>query len=664
MRRVGRAILAAPAALVSQRLLPLWVTAGGLWALFAAFRAALLVLSRQYLEGISAGDLARCFLVGLRYDAFPIAIGMIPLAAALSLAPNLAFERRAFRRAVTVYAAVLWALAALVEAAGVAFYLEFGARLNWIVFDYLGHFRETAAHIWSRYPVWALPAVLLGAFFGAYLLLHRAFWAGRFPRGPIWPRPLLAAALIGPCVIGIRGGFAPHPLRFGAAYFTHNHAVSQAALNGFFTLYHAADGMLKDSRDLVEHFPFPPAEEAFGTAREMLFGAADAPAEAKDNPLWRRTSTGRAQRDWNVVVIVMESMAGRPVGALGYGASHTPRLDAICREGVFFDRLYAVDERTSRGLVAVLCGHPDLGGFSLMKRSRAQGNFLTLPEVFRRRGYRTLFIYGGDPDFDNMAGFFGAGGVETIVGLDQMDRSGPATEWGMHDEVSLRKAHETFVSLGRQKFFAAILTISNHQPFDVPAGRTELLPAETLENRRLNGYRYADWALGDFFDRAAGAEYFRRTVFVLVADHGRDFDRSQLFDAHGYRVPCVIYAPGLVAPRRVATVASQTDIAPTLLALLGGQYEHGFLGRDLLSAAPGEGFALLRQDDRLAVVQGEQVLVLPPDRPPVLFRLTRESMEELPADPAAVETMRHRALSYLSSARHLYFRNAYRFPSR
>ena len=64
-----------------------------------------------------------------------------------------------------------------------------------------------------------------------------------------------------------------------------------------------------------------------------------------------------------------------------------------------------------------------------MKRSRAQGNFMTLGGIFRKRGYRTVFVYGGNPDFDNMKGFFAADGMERFVGQDQMNGPGLKAKW-------------------------------------------------------------------------------------------------------------------------------------------------------------------------------------------------------------------------------------------
>jgi len=666
--------------LASRRARPIWMLSAAGWVVFACFRAGLLIASRDALENISGDEIVRCFLTGLRYDAVPIGYAMLPLALCLPLAPAWAFGRRWFRRAVVGYCSALVTLTLFVEVVGAAFFAHFGVRLNWVSMDYFGHFGELAVYLWNAYPIWLLAIGTVLVPIGSALLLGRIFWTARLPNGPLSARSAVACVLVGLCVLAARGGLGRHPLRSARAYFSRNNVINQLAMNNFYTFWHAAVLKIEDGQGQSDLFSFPDADLAAATTAEMLFQPGEEAVDSAVNPLWRRRRSGSPGRDRNVVVIVMEGMSGRPVGALGYSPSHTPNFDRLCRQGVFFERMYAVGPRTNRGMMGILCGYPDLIGQSVLKRPLSQGTFLTLPEIFRRRGYRTFFIYGGDPEFDNMREFFGAGGIEHFIGQDDMGEyvprigTGPAAatrtspragNWGLPDEVIFRQAHETFQAMGRQKFFAVILTVSNHEPYDVPLDRTEMLPHDTDRNKLLNGYRYADWALAEFFRRAKRAKYFRNTIFVLVADNGRGLDHKRIVDVPGFRVPCLIYAPGLVPARRISTVASQTDVAPTLLGLLGGSYEHCFFGRDLLSSPADAGFALLHDGECLAFVAGDRALVLPPRGAGTLFRTDLFAMAPVADGPAArdeIKGMQRRLLSYYQTARQLYLNSSYRDP--
>jgi phosphoglycerol transferase MdoB-like AlkP superfamily enzyme len=655
LARLGRAIM-------SQRLRALAVFALAGYVLFAGFRLGLLVAAPEPLVGVTLREFVRCFLVGFRFDSFPMGILCLPLALALGLAPNAAFGKTWFRRAIAGYVAIVLPVLVLTEIAGVCYFRQFGFRLNWFAMDYLRFPRETIGYIWEQYPVVWIGVGLAALGAGSYAVLMRLCWSGSAPAGSVWPRVLLSLVLVGSCVAGIRGGFDRKPLRIGTAYdVSMNNTVSQLALNNIFVVLVEAKAQWRQDRDKARQYPFPESARAAEVARKMFYQPADVDLKWEGNPLWRRTVTGRPTTDSNVVIIILEGVAGRPVGALGHTPSHTPNLDALCRQGLFFDRMYAVGARTCRALVGVLCGHPDVGDQTVLIQTRAQGHFMTLPDVLRARGYQTVFVYGGQPSWDNTKGFFAGGGIDEFIGQDDGPRGTEVNPWGVDDEVTYEKAHERFVRFGDRKFFATILTITNHEPFNAPAGRVEFIPGDSLEVKKLNCLRYADWALGQFFQRARQADYFKRTIFVVVTDHGRDFKSHWNMDVPDNRVPCVILAPGMapnpVPPGRFSAVASQADIPSTVLALLGGEFDHCFLGRNLLAVGPDDpGFALLHNNHVLGFVRGDRAITMPPESRATLFRVTNDGQEFLSETeaPAAYADLQEKMLSHYSLAYRLF----------
>lgn len=615
-------------ALSSPRVLPLvgfWLAGLGL---FGGFRAGLLIASREALAGVTSAEILRCFWYGARFDGFPLGILGIPLALRLALAPAATVGGKRFRRTVSAYITVVLSLLLAVEIAGACFFLHYGFRLNWAAIDYCQFPREALGYIWSEYPVvWGLVG-MAALVSGLFAILMRTVWRGAPPAGPAWQRPVLAIALVGFCVIGIRGGFQARPLHIGDAYLVSlNNVPSQLALNGIFSLAAEAATRRREASGRARLHPAPPPQRAVEVARKALFQPADVDLKADGNPLWRRTVTGRPMKDYNVAIILMEGMSGKAVGAMGGRPSQTPEFDALCREGLFFDRLYAVGGRTCRGLAGILCGHPDLAERSIT-HTRSQDRFMALPDVFLKRGYRTLFVTGGEPSWDNMKGFFSAGGIQEFIGQNDGPHTDLVNPWGQADEVTFEKAHQRFLEYGDQKFFAIILTTTNHEPFNAPAGRVPFVAGDSLEARTINCYRYADWAIGNFFRKARAAPYSRRTIFVLVADHGREFLSRWNMDFPGNRVPCLFLGPG-IAPGRLSTAASQTDIPPTVLALLGGEFDHCFMGRDLLALKDDPGLALLGTNHVLGLVQGDRAAVMPPEGRAAFFRLGADSQERL-----------------------------------
>jgi phosphoglycerol transferase MdoB-like AlkP superfamily enzyme len=652
------------ATLLSHRVRALWILGGAGFLVFSAARIILLIVCRDRLEGVTAAEIVRCLYVGARFDGFPVGIAGLPLALALSLAPDTAFGNAWFRRIVTAYVTALVATMVFVAIAGAFFFLQFGSRLNWIVVDYLAMPAEVLQYIWAEYPVLLIFGGLAIFVAALYWALVRMLWSGPRPSAPIWTRPVLCLCLVAMCVFGIRGKLTGKVLHPGAAYaVSNNNTVGQLTLNDVYSLVAALRSEWRDERLEGREFPLPPHERAEQVARAMLYQPQDVDLKRPDNPLWRRTVTGKPQTDYNVVLVLMESMAGKPVGLMGHSPSHTPNLDALGREGLSFDRMYAVGIRTRRSICNTLCGHPDFSEKSLLVRARALGRFLALPQFFRDRGYKTAFIYGGKPAWDNMQAFLAGGGVDEFIGQEDGPQGELVNPWGVADELTFKKAHDRFMAYGDQKFFGVILTITNHEPFRAPPGQVEFVPGDSLEARKINCIRYSDWALGEFFRQAREAPYFKRTIFVLVADHGIEFSPTPMIDAEGYRVPCVIYAPGIVPPGRIRTVASQTDIPPTILALLGGEFDHCFFGRNLLTVPPDDGFAFMRNAEMIGLVRGDRMIVLPPMGTPVLYRMGNNGVLDLiEGAPSEIAGLQEEALSYHYMSAQLYLDMKYRPP--
>ena len=68
--------------------------------------------------------------------------------------------------------------------------------------------------------------------------------------------------------------------------------------------------------------------------------------------------------------------------------------------------------------------------------------------------------------------------------------------------------------------------------------------------------------------------------------------------------------------KRDARIFSQIDLAPTLLALLGIETEHPMIGQDITTLdANYQGRAIMQYDQNQAYMQGDQVVVMQPNKP-------------------------------------------------
>jgi phosphoglycerol transferase MdoB-like AlkP superfamily enzyme len=120
--------------------------------------------------------------------------------------------------------------------------------------------------------------------------------------------------------------------------------------------------------------------------------------------------------------------------------------------------------------------------------------------------------------------------------------------------------------------------------------------------------KYTDYALGRFIEKAKKSPYWRDTVFVVVADHDIRVRGDSLVPIERFHIPGLILGAD-IKPRVVKTVASQIDLPPTLLSLLGISAVHPMPGRDLTQEPEGlPGRAMMQYNENYAWMEGNQVV--------------------------------------------------------
>jgi phosphoglycerol transferase MdoB-like AlkP superfamily enzyme len=265
-------------------------------------------------------------------------------------------------------------------------------------------------------------------------------------------------------------------------------------------------------------------------------------------------------------------------------------------------------------------------------------HLFSLASVFNAKGYASAFLYGGYGYFDNMNAFFGGNGYTVIDRLAvNPDKIHHETIWGIADEDLYTEALATFDAYQAkgQPFFAHLMTTSNHRPYTYPAGRIDI-PSKT---GRDGAVKYADWALGDFLQRAADHAWFDNTVFVIVADHQASASGKTDLPLARYRIPLLIYAPKLIPPARNERLIAQMDIAPTLLGLLNWSYTSKFIGHDVNRLPPGKEHALISTYQTVGYLENNQLVILEPGQRVRVEAVDWKTLTTRPAaaDPVAIK---------------------------
>ena len=112
---------------------------------------------------------------------------------------------------------------------------------------------------------------------------------------------------------------------------------------------------------------------------------------------------------------------------------------------------------------------------------------------------------------------------------------------------------------------------------------------------------YVDDGIGQILGRIRRLGLADNTIVIVTADHGDMLGERGLWYKmspfeQSARVPLIINAPGLLAPRRVGDVVSLVDLLPTLVDLAGGDVDElSGDGSSLLPLAAGTGSDAERQ---------------------------------------------------------------------
>jgi phosphoglycerol transferase MdoB-like AlkP superfamily enzyme len=248
-----------------------------------------------------------------------------------------------------------------------------------------------------------------------------------------------------------------------------------------------------------------------------------------------------------------------------------------------FSNLYAVGNRTVRGLEAVTLCLPPTAGESVVKRVDNKEKFST-GSVFKQKGYNVKYLYGGDAYFDNMQDFFGGNGYEIIDKKTfKPNEITFQNIWGVCDEDMYNKAITEMNSEFKENkpFFNHIMTVSNHRPFTYPNDKIDI-PGDAKS--REGGVKYTDFAMKEFFNKAKRQPWFANTVFVILADHCASSSGKTELPIDKYRIPAMVYSPGFIAPKHYTNLMSQIDVMPTVFGLLNFNYQSKFFGQDVLKS--------------------------------------------------------------------------------
>lgn len=572
----------------------------------------------------------RIFSLGLRIDNIIMCyLSFIPIIL-VTFIPS--FKRKLTSKILAIYCSIFLFAILFMELMTPEFIDQYDTRPNKLFLEYLIYPKEVATMLVKARP-WTVISliIVIAAIIWVFVKIAPHMFK---VESSSWKTRVMLFPLIGFfCFWGARGSLtSKRPINASNSVFSNDQLANVMGVNSFYTVAFAAYSM-KNEVDPSKLYGKMSEEEAIKRVKKYMSVPDSLFIQVDDNPMLHTLNTGSTQeRPYNLVIFLQESLGAEFVGCLG-GLPLTPNLDKLAQEGVLFTNLYSTGTRSVRGIEAVTTGFLPSPSESVVKLPGAQENFFTLASLLKQEGYHTSFIYGGMANFDNMASFFSGNGFSEIIDQTTMDEESDKYAfkgtWGYSDEDLVSKANEHFKSYGDEPFFSLMFSSSNHEPFEFPKGRIDLY--EEPQASVHNAMKYADYAIGKFFELAKSEDYYKNTIFIVVADHNTRTYGNHLVPIDKFHIPALIIAPQLT-PSRYDKLCSQIDLPVTLAALVGKNFEVPMVGRDLTTLADSiPGRAIMQFHNINAFRVEDEVVILQPNRPAVQFHLESDT-QQLPIE--------------------------------
>jgi phosphoglycerol transferase MdoB-like AlkP superfamily enzyme len=356
--------------------------------------------------------------------------------------------------------------------------------------------------------------------------------------------------------LGIRGGIREIPISISASYYSQHQMLNLAATNSGYNLMVS---VLDSSRiGRINPFTYMSREEARDMARNLHQTDCDSTIRIIDAP------------KPNVVILLLESWSADLIESLGGQAGITPNFKKLEQDGLLFTEFYASGNRTQQAMGSLFAGLPAL---PLITITSYPEKYQALPSLVRdmsKAGYHSSFWFGGQLIYGNILSFLVHNGFDDIREGKHLPSNLKRGKLGVHDMEFLTHA-ATALNDYPQPFFSTLFTLSSHSPYDFPMEHVIQWPE--MEKEFVNSAHYTDKALGAFFEIARKQEWYKNTLFIIMADHSHKSYRNHPLESFEYhKVPLLFYGPVLkneFKGQHIEQICGNTDIPASLLAQLG-----------------------------------------------------------------------------------------------
>jgi len=343
------------------------------------------------------------------------------------------------------------------------------------------------------------------------------------------------------------------PLNQSSVYFSTNNYANHVAINASWNFLHSLVSKESSGKNPYQYLSVQHVKE---TVDSLYSGISTTEQLIQFSP---DTAT-------NIIFIIWESFTEKAIHISINNKEVTPQFNRLKKEGIYFSNVYASGDRTNKGIPAILSGYPAMPNTTIIHSPGKAEKLRVLSQLFKEKGYQIPFFYGGEPEFANIKSYLLHGGFDPIVGKNDFDSKDMNSKWGAHDGVVMNRVFED-LNKSKKPFFATWLTLTSHEPFEIPV--STVFNGNDNTTKFLNSLHYTDQVVSDFIDRCSQRSWWKNTVIIIIGDHGHVLPASDN-KADDFRTP-MLWMGGALNKKGVIIdkVMSQLDIAAMLSKQMG-----------------------------------------------------------------------------------------------
>jgi phosphoglycerol transferase MdoB-like AlkP superfamily enzyme len=576
------------------------------------------VLNFSEFGHISFFKLMHLMMLGFRFDLSAVFMLNLPVIILLSLPITFRYDNW-YQRLTNALYIVANTLALAVNLIDTIYFRYISKRTTNEIFQFFGNADENILPLIGQFflDFWYMLLILIG------MIWFLVKVTNYFIPGSPWPvrkfywfmmQTIVFVVWMGLSLVFIRGGLQGRPIGLVTAGMRTSPQYIPLVLNSPFSIIKTFGQKTLQER---QFFTQEELDNIYNPRKHQL---------VVNHPIDSLNFKGH-----NVVLLVLESFGREHIGYYNQAneTSITPFLDSLLNQSFTFEA-WANGKRSIEALPSIVASIPSLMPVDFPTSHYVANRIIGLGSILGGQGYHTSFFHGGNNGSMNFDAFAYTAGFEHYYGRNEygLDKDFDG-KWGIYDGPFLQFTAQKLNTFP-QPFAVGLFTLSSHHPYSIPETMEDVFVH--TEGKLEQSIAYTDYALQHFFNSIQEMPWFGNTIFVITADHTSESNENPLYRSPmgNYAIPLAFYLPKGQLRGKSDLIAQQTDIMPSLLALLHHNEAFVAFGENLFDKGASH-FAVNYYNNVYQLLMDDYVLHFSGNQSQALFNLKTDPFMEVNA---------------------------------